>query len=66
LVYVSVQHDDQFAELYGVRKKIRKLVSWRKEFMEDLANRVFHEFPDATEVRVTLLFSRHVVIMRRN
>jgi hypothetical protein len=64
VIYVTVEFPS-FAELYAVRKRIRKLVSWKLCFMEDVAAMLRLEFPDATEIRVTLLTGRHVVIDRR-
>jgi hypothetical protein len=68
LLYVTVDFDDnpvvdpQFNELYTVRKKVRKLVSWKKMFMEDIAEKVYNMFPECSAVTVSLLFNRHVVI----
>lgn len=62
LIYISVLYRNQpLVELYGVRKKVRKLASWRLAFMEDIAKHVFDELPDATEVTVRLAFNRHSV-----
>lgn len=50
-----------FAELYAVRRKVRKLVGWRCMFMEDVAVQVADAFPEAKCVTVRLAFNRHVV-----
>jgi hypothetical protein len=68
LIYVSVDFDDvglerTFVELYAVRKKIRKLVSGKKMFMEDVADLLYKELVGCTSVTVTLMFGRHVVIV---
>lgn len=60
LVYVSVEFDS-FAELYAVRKTIRKRVAWRKMFMEDVAAAISELYPQARSVTVRLAFDRHVV-----
>lgn len=66
LLFVSVLFDDdQFHELYAIRRRVRELVSWKKVFMEDVAETVFREYQDASEIHVRLLFSRHVVIIKR-
>jgi hypothetical protein len=64
-VYVEVVFEDEFVELYQLRKDVRKLLSGRKEYMENLAVAVAEEFPAATEVTIRLLFNRHVVTVRR-
>ena len=62
LVYASVTFDGHgLNELYAVRKRIRKTISWRKAYMEDLAAALAIEFPDAAEISVRLAFNRHVV-----
>lgn len=66
LIYVSVLFEGKFVELYEARRKIRKLVSGRRMFMEDIASKIAHNFPDATEVTVRLAFNRHVVTVRNN
>jgi hypothetical protein len=48
-------------ELYAVRKRLRKLLAWRRMYMEDLAAKVAYNFPQASEVTVRLAFNRHVV-----
>jgi hypothetical protein len=67
LIYVSVDFDDeglerQFVELYAIRKRIRKLVSWKKMFMEDVADLLFRELVGCSSVTVTLFLNRHIVI----
>lgn len=61
-VYASVEFDgDEVNELYAVRKKMRKLLSGRKAFMETLAEDLANAFPNATHVTVRLMFDRHEV-----
>jgi hypothetical protein len=62
LIYVTLRFDNQFVELYGARKRIRKVLSWKVKFMEDLAEDLLSEFPDATEITIRLLFGRHTVV----
>lgn len=66
LIYITVRFDDTFAELYGVRKVLRKAAAWKMAFMEDIAETVLQQFPEATEVTVTLLFGRHVTRITRD
>ena len=61
-LYISVAFEGtEFKELYAVRKRIRNKVAWKLQFMEDVAKDIFTEFPDAFEVKVSLLFSKHTV-----
>ena len=68
LIYITVDFDNdpvvnpQFNELYSVRKRIRKIASWKRAFMEDIADEMFNEFRGCSCVTVTLLFNRHTVI----
>lgn len=63
LIYVTVSFDDmELHELYDIRKRIRKVASWKKKFMEDIAEDLFREFRGCTSVTVTLAFGRHEVI----
>ena len=64
-IFVEVTFVDTFAELYGVRSKIRKLVSKKLMFMEDIAKMVFDEFPEANTVKVRLMFNKHIVEIRK-
>lgn len=62
LIYVTLEyHNQTFIELYAIRKKIRKLISGRKMFMEQVATTLLTEFQDVSAVEVRLAFSRHVV-----
>lgn len=67
LIYVEVEFNDETLdampvhELYGIRKRIRKVASFKKKFMEDIAADLFKEFQTCTSVTVTLAFGRHVV-----
>lgn len=65
LIYITITVEDQFLELYQARKRIRKVAAWRLRFMEDIAGLVHIEFPEAQEVKVSLLFNRHVVTLRK-
>lgn len=60
LIYISVEFSS-WIELYKVRKMIRKCVSWKRIFMEDVADQISELFPYADSVTVRLAFSRHVV-----
>lgn len=61
LIYVTVElSNDKIVDLYKVRKTIRKAVSFKKMYMEDVAARILEEFPEAI-VTVRLAFNRHVV-----
>lgn len=63
LIYITVDFDDEeLHELYAIRKEIRKLVSGKRMFMEDIAELVFLQIKGCSSVTVTLLFGRHVVI----
>jgi hypothetical protein len=66
LIYVSLTiKSGKFVELYEARKKVRKLVSGRRMFMEDIASKIAHNFPEVDEVTVRLAFDRHVVTIKR-
>lgn len=60
LIYISLEFEG-FIELYEIRRKIRKLIGFRKLFMEDVASLVMDEFASAEQVTVRLAFNRHVV-----
>lgn len=61
-VYCSVTFEgDEVNELYAVRKKMRKVISGRKAFMETLARDLAEAFPKASIATVTLMFNRHEV-----
>jgi hypothetical protein len=64
LIYVRVDFVDTFAELYEVRRKVRKLVAWKCMFMEEVAREVLDAFPAAQQVTVALAFNRHIVTLR--
>ena len=57
----TVSEGEQAPELYAVRKKVRKLLSGRKMFMEDCALVLAAEFPNATMITIQLAFNRHLV-----
>lgn len=63
-VYIYVTFDS-FEELYNIRKLIRKKVSFRKMFMEDIATKLINEIEGAVKVQVRLLTSRHVVTVTK-
>lgn len=66
LVYISVTFEgDEINELYAVRREVRRLIGGKRLYMEDIAELVLMEFPNASEVRVALAFNRHIVIRRR-
>lgn len=64
-IYITVTFES-FAELYAVRKRIKKIASWRLRFMEDIAQDVLLAMPAAKEVEVRLLTGRHVVTLGRS
>lgn len=61
LIFVTVELENRFLELYAARRKIRKLVKWRRMFMEDIATKVLYNFPEAKAVEVRLAFGKHFV-----
>lgn len=61
LIYVTVVFQNKFVELYKLRKNIRRAVSMRKMFMEDIADLISDMYPSAIKVEVRLAFNRHVV-----
>lgn len=68
LIYVEVAFRDDLLdnaapvhELYGIRKRIRKVAQFKKKFMEDIAADLFREFNTCDYVTVSLAFGRHVV-----
>jgi hypothetical protein len=65
-VYVTVTFENHFEELYAIRKRIRKTISGQTAFMEDLANKLSLEFPEAVEVELALITRRHVVTIKRS
>lgn len=66
LIYVTLEFDDaKLRDLYQVRKQVRKLVSMKKMYMEDIAQRLLEQFPEAM-VTVRLAFDRHVVTVFYN
>ncbi len=65
LIYVSIMFE-QFKELYAVRRRIKKLLQWKRMFMEEAALALLDEFPDATLVEVKLLFDKHNVTIISN
>lgn len=60
-LYVSIQFDDQFVELYAVRARIRELLSLKCMYMEEAAKAIAEEYPNATRITVQLWFNRHTV-----
>lgn len=65
-IYITVTFHDTWAELYSVRKIIKKCASFKEKYMEDIAKSVLSEIPNAHSVTVNLAFSRHTVIESRN
>lgn len=66
LIYVTLEFEDaKLRDLYQVRKQVRKLVSMKKMYMEDIAQRILEEFPEAI-VTVRLALDRHVVTVFYN
>lgn len=63
LIYVTLRFDDGvFRDLYKVRKAVRKSISGRTAYMEDLAHDLSEKYPTAI-VTVRLALDRHVVII---
>lgn len=61
LIYVTLEFEDgKSRDLYQIRKQVRKHISGRTAYMEDLAEILLVHFPTAV-VTVRLMFSRHVV-----
>lgn len=65
LIYISLEFNS-FVELYAVRKAIRKEVSMKCMFMEDIAVAISSLYPSAVSVTVTLAFNRHIVKLENN
>jgi hypothetical protein len=65
-LYVTVEFEDHFLELYAVRKAIRKLLSGKTMFMEHAAVAVARLYPQSCKVTVRLACSRHVVSITRS
>lgn len=65
LIYITVAFYEKEAmpvlDLYKVRKAIRKAVSGKKMFMEDVAKLIQGMYPNAAKITVALAFNRHVV-----
>jgi hypothetical protein len=61
LIYIQCTFPG-FEELYAVRKKIRKIIQWRKLYMETVCEEIQKAFPHAIAVEVSLLFGRHTVL----
>lgn len=66
MIYVELDFQDEFVELYAARKALRKVVQWRTIYMEDAAMVLAEEFPSASEIRVKLAFNRHTVTLKAN
>ncbi len=64
LIYVELEFH-RFAELYAVRKKVRKLLQGKTIFMEDAAKLVLEAFP-VERVTVRLMFNKHIVMMEQD
>jgi hypothetical protein len=65
VVYIYAYFEG-FAELYEVRRTIRRLASMRCAFMEEIAADVLKEMPDTCFcVEVVLLTGRHIANARR-
>lgn len=62
LFYVAVTFENEFQELYSIRKRIRRVASWRYGFMETVVEDLAKEFPSAVQIELSLLFGRHVII----
>ena len=61
--FVKVElHCTGFVELYEARKKLRKLLTGKKMFMEDLAKLVLETFPEPVSAcTVRLMWGPHIV-----
>lgn len=63
-IYITVGFKNDFVELYEARKLIRKLVSGKLMFMEDVAEVISKNFKDAHYIKVSLLTGRHIVELK--
>ena len=63
-IFITVEFTG-FAELYAVRKAIRKTAAWRLDFMEDIAQDVLEKFPEARAVELRLMFNKHHIRIER-
>lgn len=63
-LYITVTFENEFQELYAIRKRIRKVASWKLKFMEDIAADLRKEFPSAVNIKVQLIFGRHVILAK--
>lgn len=63
-IYISIEMEG-LVDLYDVRKEVRKAVSMKKMFMEDIANEISNIFPEANKITVALMFNRHVVTLNK-
>lgn len=52
--------DNEFHELYAIRKQLRKAFAWKKMFMEDIAVKLSEMYPTA-HIEVRLWFDKHEV-----
>lgn len=66
-IYVSITFEgNTFVELYGIRRKIRKSIQWKKIFMEDAAAILLSEIHGSSTVEVALMFGRHIVRLKNS
>lgn len=65
VIYATVIVEDHFVELFAARKRIRRTLTGKRKFMELLAQDLLEEFPESSEVRISLLFGRHKVTLKK-
>ena len=65
LIFVEMTVQNEFVELYSARRIIRKILSGKTIFMEEVAELVLNAFPQAKSVKVRLMFNKHVVEYKR-
>lgn len=58
-IFVTVKFENEFVELYQARKKMRKKIQFKRDFMENLLKEVAEEFPNAKEISIRLAFNKH-------
>lgn len=58
-IFVTLLFENEFVELYGARKRIRKAIQFKRDFMENLLENLKKEFPNAKEISIRLAFNKH-------
>ena len=63
-LYITLGFENEFVELYEVRKRMRKLISGKLMFMEDVVLALASEFKNASYIKVALMTNRHIVELK--